>query len=166
MMNVKPIGIGGYTDPTTAGYAVESSQDQEKKSNVEALLEVLESPTSESRTLRDIANDYDVRSIQPQDFSDMLSRLYDSGVISDEDYQSLSMLRVELDKAGYEIDEPVDLIEFCETKLREINEKLEDLDTEKVPEEARKTIRNQLAWLKKMAILQEEPESTGINALV
>ena len=163
MMNVKPIGINGYADPTAAGYAIDS-KNEKGTTTVETLLEKLQSPSTDSKALRDIADDYDIQSIKPQELSEMLGRLHESGVITDDEYQMLGQLRVELEEAGYEADEPVDLIRFCEAKLKEIEEKQED--AQKVPENAQKNTQAQLAWLQKMAIIQENPESVGINALI
>ena len=163
MMNIKPIGIGGYADPAAAGYAIDSKSEK-GSTTVETLLEKLQSPSVDAKTLRDIANDYDIQSIKPQELSEMLGRLHESGVITDDEYRMLGQLRVELEEAGYEADEPVDLIRFCEAKLKEIEN--EQDDAQKVPENAEKNTRAQLAWLQKMAIIQENPESVGINALV
>lgn len=162
-MHINPIGIGGYTDPTAAGYAVESTTEK-STSTVEKLLEKLQSPSTETEVLRDIATDYDVTSIQPQEFSEMLGRLYESGILSEEEYQMLGQIRVELDEAGYEVDEPVNLIEFCQKKIDEITNK-ED-STEKNIKNQVKNTQQQLAWLEKMAIIQEDPEAIGLNALV
>lgn len=162
-MQINPIGIGGYTDPAMASQAVDSVSEH-KESKIETLIDMLESPSPETEKLRDIASFYDVTSIQPKELSEMLGRLYEAGVLTEEEYQSLGMLRIELEKAGFEIDEPVNLIKFCQGKLDEIADKLEAM--EKVIEGSQESAKLQLSWLEKMAIIQDDPQAIGLNALV
>ena len=163
-MQINPIGIGGYTDPAAAGYAVDSTNEKNTTSTIETLLEKFQSPSSETETLREIASDYDVTSMRPQELSEMLGRLHESGVLSDEEYQMLGRLRAELENAGYESDQPVNMIEFCQEKLREMSEN--QGESEKVYEKTYENTKQQLAWFQKMSIIQEDPEAIGLNALV
>lgn len=76
-------------------------------------------------SMRDILAHYDLRKISPRSFSEMLQRLHDAGQIDESEFRELSLIRLELDQAGLDPDQEIDLIALLEKKLRE---RIDELD--------------------------------------
>ena len=116
--------------------------------------------------LAKIVSRYDLREITPRDFSEMLRRLRDSGALSETEYRDLVQIRVDLDASNIDADQSIDLMKF----YRQMPEKLKRQgDWRENSAEAAGILdafKRRLAWLEKVAVLQESPESAGISALV
>lgn len=82
-----------------------------------------------SSGFHEILSHYDVTNITPREFSDLVQELRDSGEIDDDEFRQLSRIRLELEQAGIGADEPIDLIDFVEDKLREQADHLAALKT-------------------------------------
>jgi hypothetical protein len=67
----------------------------------------------------EILSRYDVTNITPREFSDLVQELHESGEINDDEFRQLSRMRLELEQAGIGADEPIDLVDFFEDKLRD-----------------------------------------------
>ena len=77
-------------------------------------------PASQSAAaLREILSKYDVKDISPDEFSEMIQKLADKGVISQKELQDLSAVRGDLDKAGVGADESINLVEFYQQRIQE-----------------------------------------------
>lgn len=122
---------------------------------------------------REILGQYDVRSISPREFSELAQRLFDSGAISESDLRDLSQIRLDLDAARVDADQPVDLVGFVTKKLDDQEQRVRDL-TEKNPGAAATIDRDaylspakrQLDWLNKFALVQSGAAGeAGLNEL-
>lgn len=159
----------------TAGKYVSSALEQLGKSGQSpetSLDETSESAATAASTgvtslLREIAADYDVTNISPREFSEMIGKLYEAGALSDQQYQDLSQVRADLDLQGVDPDETLNLVEFYLDKLRELCGSLDDSDgsgsisAKTLPEAI--SAQRRLAWLEKLAALQAEPDSAGLD---
>ncbi len=162
-----------YSDPTPGGKrgeAVESGSI----GTLEGFEPVIESGDAKTLALRKVLSEYDVTDITPREFSEMIHQLHKEGLISDDLFGQLGMVRGELDRAGIDADESVDLLAFHEKRLMDL--RLESLSPlkqddktdgdEKSVEAERGIIKERLDWLSKMAVAQEAPEMVGLNAVV
>lgn len=123
-----------------------------------------------SSALREIVAEYDVTDISPREFSEMLGKLHEAGVLSDQQYQDLSQIRVDLDLQDVDPDETLNLVDFYCDKLRELCGSLDDSDggsgslaAETLPEAV--SAQRRLAWLEKLAAIQTGPDSAGLDTL-
>lgn len=116
--------------------------------------------------LAKIVSRYDLHDITPRDFAEMLRRLRDAGVLSEGEYRDLAQIRIDLDEQNINADESIDLVDFC----RKIPERLQRNDNSGNGGADGATLvdaaKRRLAWLEKVAVLQEYPESAGISQLV
>lgn len=116
-------------------------------------------PTATSDTFREILAHYDVTQITPREFSELIQKLHAAGAVDDEQYRELSLVRVDLDAARIDADEPVDLLGFYADRLREQQGELQRLAgrAKKHPEvtanidTALADTRARLAWIEKFA---------------
>jgi len=108
----------------------------------------------------DILEKYDVTDITPSEYSDMVQELFEAGVIDDGDFNQLASVRLELDAAGVEPDESVDLVQFYRRKLEDI---LRRTDGTAEPPAA---LKQRLDWVEKFSMIHENPTVQGLNALI
>jgi hypothetical protein len=116
---------------------------------------------------RQIAARYDVTEISPRDFSQMIQELHDAGQLTDQQFQELSQVRVELDSARVEPDEAVDLVDFCLEQLRQFRESMEDRGGLLSAGERSRlgAIGRRLEWMEKFAAIQSTDDEVGMDAL-
>ena len=107
--------------------------------------------------LRQIAARYDVTDISPGEFSSMLQDLRQAGLISDSQYHELSLIRMDLDAAGVEADDSLDLLDFYAEKLEEAV----DAGAGSLVE----TTNRRRDWLQKLALLQSTPDAPALDTL-
>ncbi len=109
---------------------------------------------------------YDVTDISPTEFSEMIQKLYESGAISEQEMQQLAAVRLDLDAAGVEPDESIDLLEFYTERIDKLN-RLTD-DSEALPKHAEQfsATLNRLDWIEKFALVQSAPGAAGLDAVV
>jgi hypothetical protein len=122
-----------------------------------------------SSTFRQILSQYDVSSITPRQFSEMLQKLHQSGTISDQQYQNLSQIRTELDANGVQPDDEVDLVKFYSQKLNAAQNTAAATQpttgsSSSVSPPSMSTIQQRLDWLRKVSTIQNDP-AAGINSL-
>ena len=67
--------------------------------------------------MRQILSSYDMTNISPNDFSKAVQQLSQKGALSPQDVQQLSSIRANLDSAGLNPDEPVNLLAFYQQQL-------------------------------------------------
>jgi len=160
----------------TAGKYVSSALEQLGKSgpSPETVLDQASEPaataasTGITSVLREIAAEYDVTDISPRDFSEMIGKLYEAGALSDQQHQDLSQIRADLDIAGVDPDETLNLVEFYVDKLRELCGSLDEAEVGGASVSARAlpeaiSAQRRLAWLEKLAAIQAEPDSAGLD---
>ena len=130
-----------------------------------------ESPSGQdSAAVRQILSQYDVTSISPRQFSEMLQKLHQSGAITDQQFQDFSQVRSELDQAGVEPDEKTDLVRFYTKRLDQARdsgkEALDKTGTLPAGQTAMiSSIEQRLQWLQKVATIQADP-AAGVNSTV
>jgi hypothetical protein len=133
------------TEPTDGTTASESLNTLLARSGVQSLGQ-------------EILKSYDVTHITPRQFSEMLQKLRESGVISEEEYLDLTQIRRDLTDAGIEADEPVDLLDFYQKLMRKLQLMLSLASTESV-DEIQQTLQRaekHLEWLEKVSTQQLE----------
>ena len=67
--------------------------------------------------MREILSQYDMTDITPNDFSKLIQQMSEKGAISQKDAQELSSIRVDLENAGVNSDESVNLLEFYQKQI-------------------------------------------------
>ena len=122
-----------------------------------------------SSTFRQILSQYDISSITPRQFSEMLQKLHQSGSMSDQQYQSLSQIRTDLDANGVQPDEEVDLVKFYSQKLNKAQNTTATAPTNisslsAGQPQSPSAIQQRLDWLRKVSTIQSDP-TAGINSL-
>ena len=122
---------------------------------------------AESSTFREIVARYDVTDISPEEFSQMIQKLYDAGLLTDQQFQELSLIRLDLDLQRVEPDQTVDLVDFYRDRLRQLHlcpEETTGLDSAGgQPQLA--AIGRRLEWVGKLASMQAAVEGAGLDAL-
>jgi hypothetical protein len=119
--------------------------------------------------VQDIAARYDLTRISPQEFSEMIRRLYEAGALTDQQYQELSQIRVDLDQEHVDPDETLNLIQFYLAKLRKLQGPMEGMlsvgkSTAAVASSEVAAAERRLQWLQKFAAIQTAPERFGLDA--
>lgn len=105
---------------------------------------------SDGAVLRALAAQYDVHEITPRQFATLINELQAADAVSAIELADLAQLRLALDRAGFDPDEPLDLVGFVETRLRD-----EDVGLLDMAQNAENTpFRRLLAWLNKFDMLR------------
>jgi hypothetical protein len=114
------------------------------------------SPTAApaSDAMRQIAADYDVTSISPRAFSEMLQKLRQAGTLSDKDYQDLSAIRADLEQGGSDPDQRINLVDLYTKKLAGVR-----------GQSTAPSAQRQLDWLQKFARLRAGQGSAALDAM-
>jgi len=168
-----------YSDPMAGGKRGEATASGPITA-LEGFEPTFEPGDAKAASLRKILSQYDVTDITPREFSTMIHDMHKEGLISDDLFGQLSLIRGELDRAGIDADESVDLPAFHEKQLMDMRLKSmltlgladktdgekEPLATDRPLSTDRDVIKDRLDWLRKMAIAQESPEMVGLNAVV
>ena len=148
--------LSGYTDPTTKRQtelidAVTGRMVGEGgKSEASASLSVTD-------TARDILDNYDVTEITPSQFTEMIQRLFDAGAITQQEFEQLATIRLDMDSAGIDPNESVDLLQFYRDKVDQAQR--QNSAAEGVPA----ALIQRLDWIEKFAMIQGDSDSLGID---
>ncbi len=171
-MQIQPLGIQNYTDLTTGSSLQETGEKllNPSEATLGSATEMTLSGNPKAEAFREILSDYDVTEMTPNEFSEMVSKMYDEGIISEEQYQQLSQIRVELEKAGVDSSESINLLEFYLNKLGSDsgNERFTPFfssgptDSNKMSD----TEKTCLQWIQKLAVAGESNEIVGMDTLV
>ena len=160
--------LAGASDPTSVGKR--NNLVEAVGGGASAAVGQDPAPASERRSaFRRIATQYDVREITPRDFSEMLQKLYEAGVLEEEQWQELAVARLDLDLENIDPDETIDLVDFYTEKLEKLLR--EQADSEDSPgaaaadRPALKPVEHLLSWMEKFALIQSV-DAVGIDALV
>ena len=150
--------LSGYTDPATRRPAEYHDsiaiQRGEENGSAEAV-----SGLSSTIAARNVLEKYDVTEITPRQLTEMVQRLLDAGAISQQDFDQLAAIRLDLDVAGIDPDESVDLLQFYRDKVDEARR--QSTHATAVPD----TLLSRLDWIEKFALVQASPEGFGLDAL-
>ena len=170
--------IDRYSGPTPGGKRGEAAASSSEMP-LEGFEPVIEAGDAKAMALREILSKYDVTDITPREFSAMLQEMHKEGLISDDLFKQLSLIRGELDRAGIDADDSIDLPAFYEKQLMtlRLNSTLafgrtdesdaDDSGTGISGTEAggKKDVEERLGWLRKMAVAQDSADMVGLNAV-
>jgi len=154
----------GYHDPAALGSRTEAAEASKPQPDDTSPAAAAASPAG--LELGEILAQYDIHDITPADFSEMLQQLYQASILSEEEYQQLSTVRVDLDQAGIDADESIDLVEFYADKLKELARDMEFSDNPALARQQLPPARKRLDWMQKFSLLQSAPEGIGVDAVV
>ncbi len=155
--------LAGYHDPTTVSRRSESGETSAATTDATAKTSSTSSANGNA-ALGEILSQYDVTNITPLEFSDMIHQLFNQGVIDENELQQLVAIRQDLDAAGVDNDEPVNLLEFYEERIEELQELREDDELPNADQQIAPLLRR-LDWVEKFAVIQSAPDAAGINAV-
>jgi hypothetical protein len=163
-MRINNIRSGVYSDATTLGRKSESTE-----ATAQGLLKNLASLSDTSSgannaALREILAEYDVTDITPRKFSEMLQKMQKNGIITDDEFKDLSLIRTDLESDQVDPDDSINLVEYYANKLRR---QPEDGDASNVSsnEPSPEVLRRRLDWLEKTTLIQSTPEAVGLDAV-
>ena len=150
--------LSGYTDPATRrptdlldSIAIRTVGDTDDAERARRL--------ASGVAARNVLETYDVTKITPRQFTEMIQRLFDARAISQQEFDQLAAIRLELDVAGIDPDQSVDLLQFYRDKIEE-TQRQGGRDAA-VPD----ALRHRLDWIEKFALVQASPEAFGLDAL-
>lgn len=159
--------LAGYADATAGGRRSETAQRPSGRSADSSAARGLAGPPNEA--LRTIMADYDLSRITPQRFSEMLDRLRNANVLSDEEFTQLAQIRLELDRAGNDSNDSVDLVEFCVQRVQQFSKRLGDASASpsdrSILRESLSGAARQLDWVQKLSLVHNSPDSIGLDAI-
>ncbi len=154
--------ISGLADPTTWGQKSEAVL----KAGVNAVKliepQAQAAPAAQKATV-EILHQYDVTRITPNSYLQMIQKLYKAGALSEKDFQELSALRGDLEKAGMDPDESVNLLEFCSDKLSQAQRNLGTTLDEAGSQQRLAPDMHRLDWMQKFAMIQANPDAVGLD---
>jgi hypothetical protein len=118
-----------------------------------------------------ILAEYDMASITPRQFGEMLQRLHQSGAIDDAELRQLARVRTELEQVGVRPDDPIDLVAFLERREKAAQSKFDlargdessDAAMIDAAEISLEDARAQLKWVRKFAVVHAAG-SDGVDA--
>ncbi len=150
--------LSGYTDPATRrptelldSIAVRIAGDQGDAEAARSL--------SSAEAARNVLEKYDVTQITPRQLTEMIQRLFDAGAISQQELDQLAAIRLDLDLAGIDPEESIDLLRFYRDKIDETRR--HSGQGTAVPD----ALLGRLDWVEKFALVQANPEAFGLDAV-
>jgi hypothetical protein len=152
----------GYTDPATIGKRsdpIETLGAQILKAVDPRTVVGLISKSAAGA----IISRYDVTSITPNEFTEMIQKLRQAGAVSDGEFQELSSIRTDLESAGVKPDETVNLVEFYSRKVSDLKQKIEFDNRGDDRQLLGLTLKRQ-DWAQKFALMQANP-GAGVDAM-
>jgi hypothetical protein len=154
--------ISGLADPTTWGKKGETavqtgvsaikSSEQQNQTN----------PTAQKATA-EILRQYDVTHITPEAFSQMIQKLYKAGALSEKDYQELLAVRTDLQNAGVEPNETVNLLEHYSDKVSKAQKSMGTTLDDASQQQSLGPDMHRLDWMQKFAMIQANPDAVGLD---
>jgi hypothetical protein len=153
----------GYSDPATIGKRAEQLEGLATRV-MKSVDSHVKSALGGKSAAAAILSDYDVTRISPNEFSEMIQKLYQAGAITESDYQSLSGIRADLETAGVQGDDSVNLIDFYTRKVNELQQKAESGE-EQEDRQLLAAATGRLDWVQKFALIQANPSSVGLDAV-
>jgi hypothetical protein len=179
MAGLDGIGSGGRLDPSNQLSALGKSANVDTGTTPAGTNEHAGATTAatgvdtvqRSTAVQRILAEYDLHDITPREFSELTGRLYDSGAISDADRALFSVLRRELDDAGIDADESVDLFALVEDRLAQLRNAAEDNDfngsatDSEIKQLAQQTALtlSQFDWLVKLDTVRQLGDSATVD---
>lgn len=109
-----------------------------------------------------IVAQYDVAKITPAELSELAQKLFDAGAISAGELQELLAIRADLEDAGFDSDQRLDLLEFYRERVDRIDRKAA-ANGSPAEKQALTAELKKLDWAEKLAMAHRYPESIGLN---
>ena len=154
--------ISSLADPTTWGKKSETAV----QSGVSALKSTEQqnqnNPIAQKATA-EILRQYDVTNITPEAFTQMIQKLYKAGALSEKDYQELLAVRTDLQNAGVEPDESVNLLEHYSDKVSKAQKSMGTTLDDASKQQSLGPDMHRLDWLQKFAMIQANPDAVGLD---
>ncbi len=121
-------------------------------------------PTA-TAAMRDILSKYDITDITPNDFSKLIQQMSQKGAISQKDAQELSSIRVDLENAGVNSDESVNLLEFYQQQIAKVQSAAAQSSNPGTAKPALDALVGRLNWVQKFAAVSQGGIPNGLNAM-
>ena len=156
--------LAGYSDPAAPGKRTEPAEGSGRPMLADLAAQA-HPGSAPSAALRTILSSYDVADITPRDFSEMLQKLYELGAISDEEFKSLALVRLDLEQDDVDPDQEINLVDYYAAKLGRGQLFGEHLDPKasSTSESSEGAVRRRLDWMRKLALIQSAPEEIGLD---
>jgi hypothetical protein len=154
--------ISGLSDPTSWGKKGEAAV-QTGASAIKSIDSQVQTNSNAQKASADILRQYDITNITPTAFSQMIQKLYKAGAISEKNYQELSAVRGDLEKAGVEPDESVNMMEFYSDKVSKAQKALSDTLADASSQQSLGSDMHRLDWMQKFAAIQANPDAVGLD---
>jgi hypothetical protein len=154
--------IPGLADPTTWGKKSETALNTGANAIKSIEPQVQSSPALQKASV-EILRHYDVTHITPDEFSQMVQKLYKAGTLSEKDFQELSTVRSDLEKAGVGPNESINILEFFSDKLGKAQKNLGSNLDEAAQQQRLGPDLRRLDWMQKFAMVQANPDAVGLD---
>ena len=120
-------------------------------------------PALKKSAAAEIISRYDVHSISPLEFSEMVQKLYEAGAISQTELQQLAAIRHDLDAEGLKPEESVDLLGFYVQQIESLQRRMDPSDGPPKNHEQLGPMLRRLDWVEKLALIQATPDAIGLD---
>lgn len=109
-----------------------------------------------------IVAQYDVSKITPTELGELAQKLFDAGAISASEMQELLAMRSDLEDAGFDADQRIDLLEFYRERVDRIDRQAA-ANGSPAEKQALAAELKKLDWAEKLATAHRFPESIGLS---
>jgi hypothetical protein len=92
----------------------------------------------------------------------MVQKLQQSGSISPQDAKDLAAIRMDLEQAGIDPDQSINLVDFYRERVQKAQEKLDD-NPGNVQQQQLQSQRQRLQWMETLAAGHAHPEDIGLS---
>lgn len=162
-MQINHVHSGVHSDLPLGGKRGEPASAA-SSSLVQNLAALCETPAAMTEALGDLLSQYDVTDITPRELSEMLQKMHKNGLITEEELQDFSLIRVDLERDQIGPDDSVDLVDYYTKKLATLSQQLDASETADGQPSA-DVVQRRLAWLEKIALIQASPDQIGLDAV-
>ena len=154
--------IPGLADPTTWGKKNEAATQATEKS-IKSIEAQAQNNSAASKATVEILRKYDVTRISPEEFSQMIQKLYKTGALSEKDYLELSAINKDLEHAGVEPNEAINILEYYSDKVSKAQKAMGTTLDEVARQQQLGPEMRRLDWLQKFAMIQANPDAVGLD---
>ena len=161
----------GAGDPATLGKKAQLPAGSGAATSKPAAAAGAAKNSTNNAALSNILSQYDVTSITPTEFSAMLRRLHDSGAVSTQELSDLTQIRGDLDRAGIASNETVNLPEFYQKQLQQLQQSRQAISGADQAAAAQRsalgqqitTVQKRYDWAQKLAAMHESSGGQGVD---
>jgi hypothetical protein len=120
---------------------------------------------TQTAAMRDVVSHYDMTEITPNDFSKLIQQLSDKGAISQKDTQELSSIRVDMENAGINSDDSVNLLQFYQERVAKAQAAAAQSPNSAAAKSNVDALAGRLTWVQKFAAMGQQGSASGVNAV-